>query len=410
MLFLFSKKRYNRYMNTEELLKLEMKKCWLYFYENTNLDKNSKFFGLTRDKYPLFPEVASISSTGYSLASLIIGVENSWLDYEEGYDIALNTIKTFLYKIKSKNGFFHRYINIETGKKEWNSEISIIDTALLLCGVLAVGEYFEDEVKDLGLILFENVEWNWFIDKEKKQYRLGYKRGFYGYWDNYAEQLIIYILGAGSLTNQIDKDIYYSFERRKKDYEEQKGIIYSWFGSLFTYQYSHAWIDFKKLYDEKKVNWFDNSKKAILANKMYCYTNREKIKTFKEGYWGISATITKKRYSQRHGAEPCVDKIKLDGTISISALISSIVFYSEEVIEKVNRLYKDYPSSFGKYGFMTSMNLNYRDNWFSSEYLSIDKGNSMIMIANYLDDKIWKLMMSSEIIQRGLDHLNIKDI
>lgn len=405
ILFLFTKRRYNGYMNAEELLKLEMKKCWLYFYENTNLDKSSTFFGLTRDKYPLSSKVASISATGYALGSLIIAVDNAWLDYDEAYDTALNTINTFLNKIKSKNGFYYRYINIDTGKREWNSEISIIDTGILICGVIAVGEYFEGEIKEKANLLYSKIKWEWFLDKEKKQFRLGYKGGFYGYWDNYAEQIILYILGAASPTYPIDKKIYYSFERRKKD-----DIIYSWFGSLFTYQYSHVWVDFKNLYDNNNINWYNNSIKATFANKKYCFDNQETNKTFKNGYWGISATITKKRYSQRHGSEPCVDKIKLDGTISLSALISSIIFVPNEVKKIIVKLYNEYPNTFKEYGFTTSMNLNGREPWFSDEYLGIDKGTTMLAISNYFNNNIWELMMNNEYIKIGLEKLDIKKI
>lgn len=395
-------------MNAEELLMLEMKKCWLYFYENTNLDKSSKFFGLTRDKYPLAPKVASISATGYALASLIIAVDNSWLDYEEAYDIALNTLKTFLTRIRNKNGFYYRYINMETGKREWNSEISIIDTGILICGILTVGEYFEGEIKEMANKLYSNINWNWFIDEDKKQFRLGYKSGFYGYWDNYAEQLILYLLGTGSKTHSINKEIYYSFDRKIGDYDNFKKIIYSWFGSLFTYQYSHVWIDFKDLYDMENTNWHNNSVKATLANKKYCFDNKDESKTFKEGYWGISATITKKRYSQRLGAEPCVDKIKIDGTISISALLTSIIFVPDEIYKMVEKLYDEYPETFQKYGFTTSMNLNGRKPWFSEEYLGIDKGTTMLAISNYFNNNIWELMMNNEFIKIGLERLKIK--
>lgn len=395
-------------MSAEELLKLEMKKCWLYFYDNTNLDKNSNFFGLTRDKYPLAPDVASISATGYSLASLIVAVDNSWLTYEEGYDIAFNTLKTFLYEIKSKKGFYYRYINIETGKREWNSEISIIDTSILMCGILAVGEYFEDEVKKLADMIYSRIDWNWFLDKNKNQFRLGYKNKFYGYWDNYAEQLIIYILASGSPSNFVSGDVYYSFDRRIKNYKDIDNIIYSWFGSLFTYQYSHVWIDFRDLYDENSVNWYNNSLKATLANKKYCLANKKNNRTFEYGYWGISATITKKRYSQRHGAEPCVDQIKIDGTISLSALISSIIFLPDDVKEIIVKLYNEYPNLFDKYGLVTSMNLNGRNPWFSNEYLGIDKGTTMLAISNYFNNNIWELMMNNVYIKNGLKKIKLK--
>jgi len=367
-------------MTIEYLLMKEMKCCWEYFRDNTNLDKNSNFFGLTRDKYPLAPNIASISATGYALASLIVAVENNWLSYEEGKYIAAMTIETFLYYVPNKKGFYHRYIDMKTGQQAWNSEISIIDTGILLCGALAVGEYFKEEVKSLATKLYSRANWQWFTDKERNQFRLGYKNRFYGYWDNYAEQLILYVLGAGSPTYPVNN----TFDKLEKD-----GIIYSWFGCLFTYQSSHAWIDFRE------TIWFENSIKATKANIKYC----NKYKMFK-GYWGLSATITKTRYSQRLGAEPCESKIKKDGTLSISAILSSINFLPDKTKETIMSLYEEYPESFGKYGFVTSFNLRGREPWFCEEYLGIDKGLTLLMLANYFDNTIWRYFMSNEYIKK----------
>ena len=369
-------------MEINELLMSEMKACWQYFRDNTNLDMNSKFFGLTRDKYPLSPDVAGISSTGYGLASLVIGIEQDWISYDEAYSIALGTLNTLL-KLENKHGFYHRYIDMNSGERAWNSEISIIDTGILLCGVITAGEYFGCEIKELATKLYNRVNWKWFTDKKKNQFRLGYKGRFYGYWDNYAEQLMLYVLGAGSTTYPVNN----SFNRLEKD-----GIIYSWFGCLFTYQYSHAWIDFKE------TIWFENSVRATRANMEYC----NEYKKYK-GYWGLSATITKKRYSQRLGAEPCVDKIQKDGTLSISSALSSIVFLPVETKQMIISLYKKYPEVFGKYGFVTSFNLSGREPWFCEEYLGIDKGTTMIMLANYFDNTIWQHFMNNECVKKGME-------
>ena len=397
-------------MEADKLLKKELKYCFKYFYENTNLDINSLGFGLTYDKYPDIYNVASISATGYALASLVIAINNKWLSYEEGYYTVLNTLHTLL-NLENKKGFFYRYINRETGEREFNSEISIIDTGILLCGCLSASEYFKGEIKILTDELYKRINWNWYVDKKKNMFRLGYKpkRGFYGYWDNYAEQLILYILGSGSPTYKIKKKVYYTFERSKKNYEEHEDIIHSWFGSLFTYQYSHAWIDFRSLYDEDNVNWYDNSLKATLAHKQFCLDNAKLSHTFKLGYWGLSPTISKDKYRGRYGAAPYIDKIKIDGTISLSALISSIIFCPKEVKKKILKLYNTYPKSFGKYGFVTSINLKKRNPWFASEYLGIDKGTTMIMLENYFNNTIWNLLMDNKYIKKGMKRLNIAE-
>lgn len=386
-------------MTIDKLLIEEERLCFKYFYENT-------YNGLTKDKYPKNPAIASISATGYFLAALVIGINNNWISYNLGYSHTLTTLNTLL-DLENKKGFFYRYINIKTKKRALNSEISIIDTGLLLCGILLVSEYFKGEIKMKADKLYNRVNWNWYIDKNKKLFHLGYKpnRGFLGYWDNYAEQLILYILASGSKTHPIDKEIYYSFKRNKKN-----DIIYSWFGSLFTYQVSHAWIDFKDTYDSDNINWFDNSIKAVRANTKYCNDNKNLFNTFKLGYFGLSSTITNKGYKGKYGAYPYMDKVRIDGTISLSALISSIIFTPKKVKKTILKLYNDYPNSFGKYGFITSVNLRKRKPWFSDEYLGIDKGTTMIMIENYFNNTIWNLLMNNDYIKEGMNKLNIKKI
>ena len=381
-----------------DILKEELKGCIRYFEDNTNYIEDSLGYGLTRDKYPLSPNIASISATGYSLASLVIADSFGLIDSKIAYNRALNSLKT-LYNLKNTNGFYYHYLNYYNGERELNSEISIIDTAILLCGVICAGEYFKKEVNEYALRVIERVNWNWFLDKKNNMFYLGYKNKFYGHWDNYAEQLIIYILSAGSKTYPVSKTAYESFNRNQKD-----GVIYSWFGSLFTYQYSHAWINFKGLKDSNNVDWYENSRLATILNKKYCLSLNNK--TFRLGYWGLSSTITYKRYSQRLGGEPSMCKIKSDGTISLSSLINSIIF-DDSVKELMFNLKNNYPLSFNKYGFVTSINLK-KNVWYCNEYLGIDKGNTMLMISNYLDNLVWGLMMKNECVKNGLNLLNIK--
>ena len=150
---------------------------------------------------------------------------------------------------------------MNTGKRQWDCELSIIDTAIFVCGALTAGEYFGKEVKAKAEHLYKNINWNWYTNKETNYFYMGYKpeKGFWEKWDMYAEQLMLYILGAGSPTHKINKGMYYQFERKRADYKDFKNIIYTYGGTLFTYQYSHAWIDFKNLIDESGINWFENS-------------------------------------------------------------------------------------------------------------------------------------------------------
>ena len=131
----------------EKLLKKELKGCFQFFNKEINLDKQTNGYGLIRDKFPYHKEVASIASVGYGFASLIVGVEHKWISYEEAYIRANKTLDTFLYNLETIHGFYYHFVNMRTAKREWNSELSIIDTAIFICGALTIGEYFGGEIR-----------------------------------------------------------------------------------------------------------------------------------------------------------------------------------------------------------------------------------------------------------------------
>lgn len=282
----------------ERLILKEMKKSYNFFIKEANNNKDSLGYGLIRDKTIIANKIASIASVGYGLAGLIIGVEHKWISYKKAYDRANKTLDTFINNVEGKNGFYYHFVNIENGKREWDCEISIIDTAIFLCGAIVVGEYFKGEVKEKAEILYRKVNWEWYRNKDTNYFYMGYKpeEGFWGHWDMYAEQLMTYVLGVASPTFPIDKKMYYDFERKKEEYKNIKDIIYTYCGTLFTYQFSHAWIDFKNLKDENGIDWFENSIKATNANRQYCIDNKDKFKTYNENSWGLTSCLSPKGY------------------------------------------------------------------------------------------------------------------
>lgn len=225
----------------DNILDLESKGAFKYLWEQSNCEKGSDGYGLVRDRYPRNSEIASIATTGFALTALPIGVENGWITSKEGYERALGTLDT-LGKLEHYNGFFYHFVNIETGKREWDCEISNIDTTIAINGALFAGKYFGGEVEEKARALYERIDWNWFIDEDKNMFYMSYtpENGFQGYWDFYGEQLMLYVLAAGSPTYPMDKDVYYSFKRRGGRYGDGEFFINSWFGSIFTYQFSHA--------------------------------------------------------------------------------------------------------------------------------------------------------------------------
>lgn len=416
----------------ERLLKKELKGDFQFFLKEANLNPNSKGYGLIRDKSKLASEIASIASVGYGLAALVIGVERKWLKFPEGYYRANKTLDTFLDHMEQTHGFFYHFINMETAKREWNCEISIIDTGIFICGAILAGEYFKGQVKEKASKLYQNINWEWYRDKKVNQFYMGYspEEGFFGHWDMYAEQLMLYVLSVASPTHPVDSSIYQDFQKPKADYQEIKNIVYTYCGALFTYQYSHAWIDFRNRKDKDGIDWFQNSIKATLANRRYCIemsqtncphfnpepvgtpqSNPEPVgtkKTYGENSWGLTACVSPKGYSGEFGAKPAKSQLKgNDGTVSPSGAAGSMVFTPELSMQALEHYYNNFPKLWGKYGFKDAYNLDYEKPWYAKECIGIDKGISMLMIENYLSGLIWRYFMKNEYIQKGLEKLDI---
>lgn len=238
----------------DKLLIKELKGSYNFFIKEANLDKESDGFGLIRDKDIYADNISSIASVGYGLAALIIGVKRNWISYKKACRRASKTLDTFLNNVEGENGFFYHFVNMYSGKREWKCEISIIDTAIFICGAICAGEFFEGEVKKKAEKLYKNINWEWYRNKQTNYFYMGYKpeTGFWGQWDMYAEQLMLYVLGVASPSFPINKEMYYDFKREKADYEGIKDIIYTYYGTLFTYQFTHCWIDFRNRIDANR--------------------------------------------------------------------------------------------------------------------------------------------------------------
>ena len=220
---------------------------------------------------------------------------------------------------------------------------------------------------------------------------------------------MLYVLGISSPRFPISKSMYNDFKKKKENYKNIKDIIYTYCGTLFTYQFSHAWIDFRNILDENSINWFENSIKATKANRQYCIDNKEKFKTYGENSWGLTACLGPKGYCG-FGAEPCGVNLEVenDGTITPCGAIGSIVFTPKESIKAMEYYYNNFPKLWGKYGFKDGYNLEEDNSWFANEYIGIDKGIEIVMIENYLNGTIWKYFMRNIYVQDGLKILDFK--
>lgn len=400
-------------MDRYVILDLEAKGCFDFFWNEATTEGNG--YGLIRDNTHAFAkDVASIASVGFGLSAIVIGIERGWITYEEGYERTLGTLKTLYYDVEHYEGFFYHFINMKSGKREWKCEVSIIDSAIAIMGALTSSEYFGGEIKEYFDKIYKRINWDFYLDKEKNMFYMGYhpESGFLAWWDLYAEQLMMYVLGVASPTNPVDKSLYYTFGRKVGKYGENE-FVFTHTGSIFTYQFSHAWIDFRNTQDKLKMNWFENSVKASLASREYCKDNPNGTKTLNENAWGMTACETPHGYDGRMGTAPSGNKDTVhlaDGTVPPCGAIGSIVFTPQESIDAMNYYYDNFPQLWGKYGFKDAYNLDVTPAWFSSCEIGIDKGISLLMLENFRSELIWKLTMKNEYIQKGMELLEIRTI
>ena len=286
-----------------------------------------------------------------------------------------------------------------------------IDTALFLAGAVVSAEYFQGEVKEKVNEFYNRIDWNAYVDQSNKQFNMSMKplQGFQSHWDFYAEQLIMYVLGAGSAEKPLDPTVYYRFRRERGSYADGNEFVYSWHGALFTYQYSHAFVDFRGKVDELGMDWFQNSIDATIANHKYSLDQADKFKTFADGGWGLSASDTPTGYTGTAGSFPNGANNTMntvDGTANVSASLASIVFQPELAFESIKRLSAKEELK-GEYGFNNAYNLD--EGWFASDAIGIEKGITAIMIENYQSGLIWKLFMQNEQVQNGLKVLGFTE-
>jgi len=389
-----------------QIVEDEMKGSFDFFWEQANTTPGSSGFGLVRDRYPGSESIASIASTGFGLTAYLIGINKGYITEQEGYERVSQTLDTLL-AMDREEGFYYHFVDIESGKRVWESEVSSIDTSILLLGVLSVGQYFGGEIEVKARQIYDAVNWPWFLDDNRQMFYMAYRpeKGFEGHWDFYAEQLMMYILAAGSVTHPVDEVPYYTFTRHVASYGDGEPFIHSWFGSLFTYQYSHAWIDFRDYVDREGVNWFDNSIKASLAQYNFAVDMDSKYETLGPNAWGLTACDGPNGYNGSYGAPPSGfdnQQHYVDDTIAPCAAIASMIFTPKQS-EQALQNYASIPELKGKYGFYDAYNLT--EDWFDSDVIGIDKGITLLMLANAENNFVYEIMMQNETILNGLSKL-----
>ncbi|MCC4598548.1 hypothetical protein JWH11_15460 [Xanthomonas melonis] len=420
------------------------RRTFQFFWDTTN-----EVNGLSPDRFPSRP-FASIASVGFALTAYPIGIENGWISRNQAVDRTLITLKFFRdapmgpqrtgkagYK-----GFYYHFLDMQQGARydSW-VELSSVDTALLMMGVLFAQSYYdgedprEKEIRQLADTLYKRVDWRW-LQQRAPLISMGWfpESGFINHdWMGYNEAMMLYILALGSPTHGVDPDAWTSWTRTyNNDWGVYQGQEYLSFGPMFGHQYSHVWIDFRDIQDqymrERGIDYFLNSRRATLAQRDYAIDNPMKWKDYGENVWGLTAGDGPQNTSQEYRGEQRQFRHYSsrgaglrenfdDGTIAPTAAISSIVFAPEVVIPATEEMHKRYGDFlYSSYGFLDSFNpsFNYdiplktgrmipNRGWVAGDYIGIDQGPILAMIANYQNEFVWNVMKKNAYVRSGLE-------
>ncbi len=367
---------------------------------------------------------ASIASTGFGIAALCIGAQRGWISKYDAQKRTILALDAFLPRGGSEEsmasgryGFFYHFLDINTGKRAGKSEISTVDTAILLCGAIMAGEYFGGDIKEKANKICERVEWDKFLCRDKGPFlnifSMGWspERGMLeSYWDYYTDEVIIInLLAIGSPTHPVPPDAFYAWVRNKGSYGGGKEFIYTWHGALFSYQYANAWFDFRGLADKKGVNWFDNSTNATLANRQFCIDNADKFKGYGPNSWGITSMARPEAYTMHFGVPPTGNgEPEYDGTLSPTGPSGSIIFTPYLSLSALKYMYINYPRLWGQYGMKDSFDVD--KNWYSTTYYGIGEAMLLLPIENFRTGFVWKYFMKSPFIQDALNRVGFTKV
>ena len=367
------------------------KRAVLYFWEQSNPNN-----GLVKDRSRQGAP-CSIAASGFGLAVLCIGAERGWLD-TQAVRKRIETMLTFFNeRVGQQRGFFYHFLNMNSGQREWSSEISSIDNAWLMAGVLFASEYYKGTVLEKRAnMIFDRVDWPWMLNGGST-FCLQWKPegGFSpGRWDTYAEHPLLYLMAMGAPSHPIPKSCWRAWSRKPKAYSGHR-YIHNPQESLFVYLFSHAWIDFRGKKDSG-INYWTNSVQAIKANRDFTLSQKKIFKTYEKNIWGLTETDGPLGY-KHYGAVPNGH----DGTIAPYAMLSSINFVPALSTDSLQALIKKYASQiWGPYGFTSGFNRDRK--WYSKEYVGIHQGLIALMLENYHSGFIWKKMMKNPVIREGL--------
>jgi hypothetical protein len=442
-------------MSDDAFLDMVQERTFRWFWDYTPHQT-----GLVPDRAPSLT-FSSVAAIGYGLTAYPVGVERGWVEREAARERTLNTL-LFLWEqpqgdaqtgVAGHRGYFYHFLTMDEGTRFATNELSSIDTGLLMMGALFAGEYWRGDHEDERAIrayadsLFRRVEWNWMVVRsplismgwfpETGNYSADPETGFIRYdYEGYNEAMFLYILGLGSPTHPIPRDAWdaYSSTYRWGSYYGHDHLNFS---PLFGHQYSHVWIDFRGIQDAfmrvRGIDYFENSRRATLAQRAYGADNPNDWRGYSEDIWGWTASDGpvdttmmidgRERTFRTYWARGVSANYQNDdGTIAPTAAGGSVPFAPQETIAALRAMYDRYGEHlFSDYGFLDAFNLTLRQpvrtqhgavvdgvGWFNDDYLGIDQGPILLMIENHRSGMIWDHMRRNRHIIRGLERAGFR--
>ena len=334
--------------------------------------------------------VSSIAATGFGLSALCIGDARGYGSSAIIKERVRVTLRYVANQLPNQHGFFYHFVDMNSGARVWNCELSSVDTALLLCGVLTARRHFADaEIQGLATTIYERVDWPWMLNGGPTL-SMGWKpeSGFLeARWNHFSELMMIYLLAIGSPTHPIPARSWEAWSRPRITYQ---GIQYiSGNDPLFTHQYSHAWFDFRNQRDAH-ADYFQNSVKATRAHKLFCLSLHDRFPDYTEDLWGISASDSVGGYTA-WGGPPAQGAI--DGTVVPCASGGSLPFVFDDCMRVLGNMRMNYTKAWKRYGLVDAFNP--LTGWYDPDVIGIDLGITLLMAENHRTGLVWNTFMKN---------------
>ena len=413
----------------EALLDRLQRAAFGYFLQTLN-PANGLIADTSRENSP-----CSIAVVGFALSVYPVAVERGWMARADAVERSLAALRFFHDSDQSGSpeatgykGFYYHFLDMHTGARVWRSELSMIDTALLIAGALTAGRYFtantadEIQLRELVDALYRRVEWCWAQDGEAT-IRMGWKPecGFLNYgWDGYSEAIVLYVLAEGSPTHPIKGGCHgYEAWTATYQWENLYGYEFLYAGPLFVHQFSHAWIDFRGIQDRfmraKRCDYFENSRRATEVQREYARRNPYGFTGYDEDCWGLTACdgpshqlpeLANERRRLFGYAARSVPYGPDDGTLGGWAALASLPFAPEIALCAARKMLDRYPEMLSGQKYTSSFNPTLasagRGAWVSAGHFGLDQGIVVMMIENHRTGLIWRLMRDCPYVGTGL--------